>query len=83
MSQHIFDEVVDDLRLRLIVEMEYKMIGELGMKLKNKLKENREKDKKTKRQKQKKTKEAMPNGSSPRELIAATSSLPSAGSLIR
>jgi hypothetical protein len=81
-SQNRFEDILEEFRRRLIVEMEFKMIGELGTKLNNKLKENREKERKE-RTKQKKAKASIPNGASPRELIAATSSLPSAGTLIR
>ena len=78
MSQQQFDDCVDEFRRRIIIEMEFKMTGELRSKLNNKIKENRLKAKSSK-----KKNSETPAGASPRTMIAATSNNPSNGIHIR
>src|SRR3989338_7008058 len=75
LTQADFDEISDEFRRRLIVELEYKMIGELGTKLNNALKKSNSGSDTTTA--------PVRSGASPRQNIAQTSRQQSSGHLVR
>ena|SRR3989338_6514711 len=85
MSPDCLDEIADEFRRRLTVELEYKLIGELGTKLNNSLKKVRaaEKSRTLATKDSEQSTDPIRSGSSPRQNIAQTSRRQSDGHLIR